>query len=142
MHTRMKYHVTPLTKHQHPKSTYEGLHLGVVRVSLSRRFAARLTGVRRVRLSYDPGERTICLMPSQTQTGPAGTSVSSRRPRGICAGMIRPNPQGNGRGPEASPQFQMLLIWCKIPALGAWSPVWQESRHGDEAQEGGEKGRA
>jgi hypothetical protein len=43
---------------------------------------------------------------------------------------------------EASPQFQMLWIWCKIPALGEWSPVWQESRHGDEAQEGGEEGRA
>jgi hypothetical protein len=21
--------------------------------------------------------------------------------------------------PEASPQFQMVLIWCKIPAIGA-----------------------
>jgi len=25
---------------------------------------------------------------------------------------------------EASPQFQLLLIWCKIPAIGAWSPAW------------------
>jgi hypothetical protein len=43
---------------------------------------------------------------------------------------------------EVSPQFQMFLIWCTIPALGEWSPVWQERGHGDEAQEGGEEGRA
>jgi hypothetical protein len=34
-----------------------------------------IAGVRRVRLSYDTGERTICLMPSQTQKGPAGPDI-------------------------------------------------------------------
>jgi hypothetical protein len=40
----MTYHLTPMSKQQHPESSYEGLHLGTHRIRLSQRFAARLTG--------------------------------------------------------------------------------------------------
>src|SRR5256885_8710196 len=63
-----------MPKHRHAERTYDGLHLGTSRISLNSRFAARLTGVRRVRLSYDPQARTICLMPAQTQS-PAGPDI-------------------------------------------------------------------
>jgi hypothetical protein len=71
----MTYHLTPITKHRHSKLTYDGLHLGTSRISLSRRFAERFDGVRRVRLSYDTAQRTICLRPVKPDTGPAGPDV-------------------------------------------------------------------
>src|SRR2546430_12470445 len=76
-----------MPKHRHAERTYDGLHLGTSRISLNSRFAARLTGVRRVRLSYDPQARTLCLMPAQTQS-PAGPDIYriSRDARG--AGFI------------------------------------------------------
>jgi hypothetical protein len=40
----MTYHLTPMSKQQHPASSYEGLHLGTSRISLSQRFAARFDG--------------------------------------------------------------------------------------------------
>jgi hypothetical protein len=46
---------------RHSMQTYDGLHLGISRISLSKRFAARLDGVRRARLSYNTIQRTICL---------------------------------------------------------------------------------
>ena len=50
------------------------------------RFGARLGSVRRVRLSYDTHARIICLMPSQTQKGPAGPDIYriSRDSRGTA----------------------------------------------------------
>jgi hypothetical protein len=84
----MNYHLTSVAKHRHPASSYDGLHLGTSRISLSSRFAARFDGVRRVRLSYNTQARTICLMPSPTQEGPAGPDIYwlSRDARG--AGFI------------------------------------------------------
>jgi hypothetical protein len=68
----MNYHLTSVAKPRHAKRTYDGLHLGTHRIRLSQRFAARVTGVRRVQLSYDAKARIICLTPSKTQKGPAG----------------------------------------------------------------------
>jgi hypothetical protein len=84
----MTYHLTSVAKHRHAKRAYEGLRLGTSRISLNSRFAARFDGVRRVRLSYDPQARTICLMPAPTQEGPAGPDIYriSRDARG--AGFI------------------------------------------------------
>jgi hypothetical protein len=99
----MTYHLTPMSKQQHPASSYEGLHLGTSRISLNSRFAARFDGVRRVRLSYDPHACTICLMPSQTQEGPAGPDIYrlSRNARGAgfiyCATLRAVLPRGRYR---------------------------------------------
>jgi hypothetical protein len=82
----MTYHLTPMSKQQHPASSYEGLHLGTHRIRLSQRFAARLTGVRRVQLSCDAKTRIICLTPSKTQKGPAGpdTFRMTKNARGVA----------------------------------------------------------
>jgi hypothetical protein len=68
----MTYHLTPMSKQQYPASSHDGLHLGTHRIRLSQRFAARLTGVRRVQLSYDAQAKIICITPSKTNKGPAG----------------------------------------------------------------------
>jgi hypothetical protein len=80
----MPYHFTPMTKHHHPESPYDGLHLGTSRIRLSQRFAARFGGVRRARLSYDTAAKTICLTPSDVTEGPAGPDIYriSRDPHG------------------------------------------------------------
>jgi hypothetical protein len=98
----MTYHLTPMSKQQHPASSYEGLHLGTHRIRLSQRFAARVTGVRRVQLSYDAKARIICLTPSKPQKGPAGldtfrmTKNARRRPDSLqypaCGDARRPLP--------------------------------------------------
>ena len=82
----MTYHLTPMSKQQHPASSYEGLHLGTHRIRLSQRFAVRLTGVRRVQLSYDAKARIICLTPSKPQKGPAGpdTFRMTKNARGVA----------------------------------------------------------
>jgi hypothetical protein len=82
----MTYHLTPMSKQQHPASSYEGLHLGTHRIRLSQRFAARVTGVRRVQLSSDAKARIICLTPSKTQRGPAGpeTFRMTKNARGVA----------------------------------------------------------
>ena len=105
----MTYHLTPMPKHRHAKRTYDGLRLGTSRISLNSRFAARLTGVRRVRLSYDPQARTICLMPAPTQKGPAGPDIYriSRDARGAgfiyCATLRAVLPTGRYQFVEQTP---------------------------------------
>ena len=78
----MTYHLTPISKQQHPASSYEGLHVGTHRIRLSQRFAARVTGVQ---LSYDAKARIICLTPSKTQKGPAGPATfrMTKNARGV-----------------------------------------------------------
>jgi hypothetical protein len=105
----MTYHLTPMSKQQHPASSYEGLHLGTHRIRLNQRFAARVTRVRRVRLSYDTQARTICLMPSPTQEGPAGPDIYrlSRDARGTgfiyCATLHVVLPTGRYQFVEQTP---------------------------------------
>jgi len=105
----MTYHLTPMPKHRHAKRTYDGLRLGTSRISLNSRFAARFDGVRRVRLSYDPQARTICLMPSPTQEGPAGPDIYriSRDARGAgfiyCATLRAVLPTGRYQFVEQTP---------------------------------------
>jgi hypothetical protein len=82
----MTYHLTPMSKQQHPASSYEGLHLGTHRIRLSQRFAARVTGVRRVQLSSDAKAWIIYLTPSKTQKGPAGPEIfrMTKNARGVA----------------------------------------------------------
>jgi hypothetical protein len=99
----MNYHLTPMLKHRHAESSYEGLHLGTSRISLNSRFAARFDGVRRVQLSYDATARIICLTPSKTQKGPAGpdTFRMTKNARGVtlihCSTLRAVMPKGRYR---------------------------------------------
>jgi hypothetical protein len=99
----MTYHLKPVTTHQRAASAYDGLHLSTSRLRLSQRFDTRVGSARRVRLSYDPQARMICLMPSPTQTGPAGPDLYrlSRGARGegfiYCATRRAVMPAGRYR---------------------------------------------
>jgi len=71
----MKYHLKPVQRFRTLEPSYEGLHLGTHRIRLTQRFAARLTGVLRVQVSYDTRARVICIAPLKTQKGPAGAEA-------------------------------------------------------------------
>ena len=49
----MRYHRKPVQRYRTLEPSYEGLHLGTHRIRLTQRFAARLTGVLRVQVSYE-----------------------------------------------------------------------------------------
>jgi len=112
-----------MAKHRHSKLTYNGLHLGIVRISLSQRFSAHFDGVRRVRLSPDTHARIICLMPSKTQKGPAGPDVfrmtkNARSDMRIhCATLSPVMPIGRYRFVEHTPDGYI----CRYdPAKPTW----------------------
>jgi hypothetical protein len=71
----MKYHLKPVRRFRKLEPSYEGLHLGNHRIRLTQRFAARLTGVLRVQVSYDTRARVICIAPLKAKKGPAGADT-------------------------------------------------------------------
>jgi hypothetical protein len=102
---RMKYHLKPVRRFRTLEPSYEGLHLGTHRIRLTQRFAARLTGVRRVQVSYDTRARArvICMAPLKAKKGPAGAeafriSRSARSAAFIhCTTLHAVMPQGRYR---------------------------------------------
>jgi hypothetical protein len=79
----MRYHLTPVQRFRTLEPSYEGLYLGTHRIRLTQRFAARLTGVLRVQVSYNTHVCVICIAPLQAKKGPAGADAFriSRNPR-------------------------------------------------------------
>ncbi|HEX9871999.1 MAG TPA: hypothetical protein VGC99_26060 [Candidatus Tectomicrobia bacterium] len=71
----MTYHLKPVRRFRTLEPSYEGLHLGTHRIRLTQRFAARLTGVLRVQVSYDTRARVICIAPLKVKKGPAGADA-------------------------------------------------------------------
>jgi hypothetical protein len=71
----MKYQLKPVRRFRKLEPSYEGLHLGNHRIRLTQHFAARLTGVLRVQVSYDTRARVICIAPLKTHKGPAGADA-------------------------------------------------------------------
>ena len=99
----MTYHLKPVRRYRTLEPSYEGLHLGKHRIRLTQRFAARLTGVLRVQVSYDTRARVICIAPLKTQKGPAGADAFriSRNPRSAafihCTTLSAVMPSGRYR---------------------------------------------
>ena len=106
----MKYHLTPLIKHQHPASSYEGLNLGATRMRLTQPLTARLGSVRRVQLSYDTKAKIICITPAKITKGPPGhdTFRITKDSRGAalihCTTLCTVMPQGRYRLVEQTPE--------------------------------------